>query len=186
MGGSRYFDTSSLQYLENIILLNVKAVSFLSHILLPRLREHPKGYILNVGSMAALSPIGFKTIYPASKAFVLSFSRSLNEELKGTGITVSVVLPGPMRTNPEITSRINQQGWWVRKGLLPPEVIAKGAVEGMLNRQKVIIPGFMNKVNCLLIKLLPVSLVSYLITMGIKREITEEVVLDDEVEKAVG
>ncbi|WP_449401654.1 SDR family NAD(P)-dependent oxidoreductase [Chryseobacterium wanjuense] len=62
--------------------------------------------------MAAFSPIGFKTVYPASKTFIHSFSRGLNEELRDTNVFVSVVNPGAMKTNPDVVSRIEKQGFW--------------------------------------------------------------------------
>lgn len=70
--------------------------------------------MLNVSSLAAFSPIGYKTVYPASKAFIHSFSRGLYQELKDTNVFVSVVNPGPMKTNAEVSRRIEEQGFWAR------------------------------------------------------------------------
>lgn len=87
------------------------ATSLLTHQLLPNLQKSSKAYVLNVSSLAAFSPIGYKTVYPASKAFIHSFSRGLYQELKDTNVFVSVVNPGPMKTNAEVSRRIEEQGF---------------------------------------------------------------------------
>ena len=74
IGGSKKFSDASGSYIEKIIQLNVLATSLLTHQLLPNLQKSSKAYVLNVSSLAAFSPIGYKTVYPASKAFIHSFS----------------------------------------------------------------------------------------------------------------
>ena len=76
-GGSRRFVEASTQYLENILDLNTKGTALLTHALLPNLLRQPRAYVLNIGSMAAHTPTGFKTVYPASKAFIHHFSLGL-------------------------------------------------------------------------------------------------------------
>ena len=88
LGGALPFLEASPQYIEQIILLNMYALVMLTRFLLPNLKRQENGYILNIASLAAFSPMPFKTVYPASKAFVYSFSRGLDAELKGTGISV--------------------------------------------------------------------------------------------------
>src|SRR5699024_12447816 len=65
-----------------MIQLNVTAPTLLTHQLLQNLQKQEAAYILNISSLAAFSPIGYKTVYPASKVFIHSFSRGLNQELK--------------------------------------------------------------------------------------------------------
>ena len=105
--------------------------------------------------MAAFSPIPFKTVYPASKAFVYSFSRCLQEELKGSTIKVSVINPGPIMTNPDVIARIEKHGFLGKIGLLSAKKIAQIAITNLLNGRFVIIPGFFNKINLLLIRIIP-------------------------------
>src|SRR5690606_12704366 len=93
LGGTKRFTEASIQYIDRIMQVNVVATSLLTHQLLPNLLRQQEAYILNVSSMAAFSPIGYKTVYPASKTFIHSFSRGLSEELKKTGVVVSVVNP---------------------------------------------------------------------------------------------
>lgn len=156
VGGSVSFETASLAYIENIIMLNVRALSLLTRLILPELKKHEKAWILNVASMASFSPIAYKTVYPASKAFVYSFSRGLYEELKDTGVFVSVLHPGPIETNPEVSKRIKDNGFFGRLGLITPEKLARIAITQLFKRDSLIIPGLMNKINWLLIKTVPI------------------------------
>lgn len=139
VGGTHGFEDASVEYLENIINLNVRCTALLTHQLLPNLKRQPKSYILNVGSMAAHTPAGFKTVYPASKSFVLSFSLGLREELKGTPVSVSVASPGAMATNPEVTERILKQGFFGKFTLKSTEAIARKCVRQTLRGKRKIV-----------------------------------------------
>ncbi|WP_194973437.1 SDR family NAD(P)-dependent oxidoreductase [Aquiflexum lacus] len=127
VGGTIRMTDADVDYLNNIIKLNVITTSVLTHQLLPNLLKQPRGYVLNISSLAAYLPIGFKTVYPASKSFVYSFSRGLNQELKGTNVSVSVVCPGPIRTNDEIMKRV-EKGFFGKFMVLEPEFIAKKCI----------------------------------------------------------
>ncbi|MCI9245457.1 MAG: SDR family NAD(P)-dependent oxidoreductase [Alistipes sp.] len=82
IGGTESFADCGPDYLDRIIQLNVRATTLLTHQLLPNLRQASQAYILNVSSMAAFSPVGYKTIYPASKRYIHDFTRGLYEELR--------------------------------------------------------------------------------------------------------
>ncbi len=174
VGGSQCLQDVGPNYINRILQINVKMVSLLCHQVLPKLKQHPKAYILNVASIAALSPIGFKTVYPASKAFIYSFSLGLCEELKSSGVSVSVILPGPMRTNADVSLRIEKQGWWVKSSILNTEEIACLGIRKLFAGVRVIIPGFMNKLNWLLIKLLPLQMSTSIITNTVRKELEEK------------
>lgn len=174
LGGTKKFDSSDIAYIEKIIQINIRIVALLTHTLLPKLKKNGPAYILNISSMAAFSPIGFKTVYPASKSFIYSFSRGLSEELRGSNVYVTAIFPGPIRTNKEIISRIEKQGWWVHAGLQSPEKLAKIAVKRLLKRKKIVIPGAINKINWFVIKILPPSLLIHLVSKAVKNEIDGE------------
>ncbi len=158
IGGTRWFMEAAPEYIDQIILLNMRAVVLLTRLLLPLLKKQGQAYILNIASMASFAPMPLKTVYPASKAFVYSFSRGLGEELKGTGVSVSVAHPGGMRTNPEVTQRINQHNRFVRSTTMSAARVAKICVRQTLKKDKLIIPGTMNKISWLTFKLIPVWL----------------------------
>lgn len=170
-GGTMAFETASARYIDTIIQLNIRATSLLTRLMLPVIRKQQKGYILNVASMASFSPIAFKTVYPASKAFVWSFTRGLTEELRGSNVFASVLHPGPMKTNPDVSSRIEKQGFVAQVGLLSPERTARIAIRQLFRRDSLIIPGFLNKVNWLLIRIIPIWIRLPIVSRLVRREI---------------
>ncbi|MBN1790991.1 MAG: SDR family NAD(P)-dependent oxidoreductase [Bacteroidales bacterium] len=174
IGGTRAFDEASTSYIDNIIQLNIRATSLLTRLILPELKTHHQSFILNVASMASFSPIAYKTVYPASKAFIWSFSRGLYEELKDTGVFVSVIHPGPMKTNPDVTKRIERQKLFGKIGLITTQRTAEIAVNNLLKHDSLIIPGFLNKLNWLMIQIVPVWIRLNLLSRVIKRELKDE------------
>jgi short-subunit dehydrogenase len=171
MGGTVAFQEASVDYLDNIIQLNIRATSLLTRLLLEELKSHPQAFILNVSSMAAFSPIPYKTIYPASKAFIYSFSRGLSEELKGTSVKVVVLNPGPILTNPDVIKRIMKQGIFGKMGLLSAGTISRIAISGLLKGKRVIIPGVLNNLNHWLMRIFPESVRLRILGNVVHREI---------------
>ncbi len=82
----------------DLIRLNVAALVELTHRLLPALLRHGRGGVINVASEMAFQPMPYFASYAASKAFVLSFSEALAEELRGSGVRITAVAPGFVRT----------------------------------------------------------------------------------------
>lgn len=171
MGGSKEFESAGTEYLDNMISLNIRALTLITHQLIPELKSHRRSWILNVASMASFSPIGYKTIYSASKVFVLYFTRGLYQELKGTGVLASVVHPGPMKTNSFVTNRINRMGMFGRIGLLTPEYVAKKSINMMFRGKSLIILGWLNRMTWLLMKTVPDSIRLPFITKLVKKEL---------------
>jgi short-subunit dehydrogenase len=127
----------------------------LTRLLIPMLLQNRRAHILNISSMAAFSPIPYKSVYPASKAFVYSFSMGLREELRHTGIRVSVLHPGPMQTNPDTSKRIEKQGAFAKWSVVPVEVIAQFTLRQMQRGRAIIIPGVMNKLSYSIMSMIP-------------------------------
>ena len=151
-GGSRAFETADMDYLLRILHLNVLCTTILTKSLIDSLKQHTPARILNVGSMAGFTPTAYKTVYPASKSFIHAFSKGLREELRGTGVTVTLAAPGAMATSPEITQRIEKQGFFGRATLKSTPEIARKYVDGMLRGKRQII---LNPLSYFLTKLLP-------------------------------
>jgi len=171
-GGSTHFAEAPADYLNTIILLNIRALAILTRLFISELKRHDRAGILNVSSMAAFSPIPFKSVYPASKAFVYSFSIGLKEELRGTNVSVSVLHPGPMATSEEIKVRMGKHGWLAKKSLISTENMAKAAYKGMLSKRGVIIPGRLNRISMRLMALLPLSIKLPMLSRMFQRELT--------------
>jgi uncharacterized protein len=163
----------NLSYLETdrMLLLNIRTVVLLTHGLLPILKRQKQAYILNIASMASFSPMPFKGIYPASKAFVYSFSRGLYGELKGSNVFVSVAHPGGMATNPEVCERINGYNRIIRSTILSPEQTAEICIRQLLKKDSLIIPGIMNKISWLVQRIIPVWLQLMIFRITIRRVI---------------
>jgi short-subunit dehydrogenase len=172
IGGTRKFTDVSTEYLDRIIHLNIRATTMLTHHLLPKLLAHKKALIINIASMAAFGPIPYKTIYPASKAFIYSFSRSLNKELQGTGVRVVVVNPGQIVTNPDVTLRLITQGFLGKLGLLSAGRIARIAIENAEKGKDIIIPGLLNKLSRMLIRMIPECIRLNLLEKAYRKELT--------------
>lgn len=168
MGGTKSIEEATLNYIISIIQVNVKATAVLTHQLLPNLKRQQRSYILNVSSIAAFTPIGYKTVYPATKAFVHHFSRGLYAELKDTNVFVSVINPGAMATNPDTVARIAKQGFLGKFSLLQPEKVAKKSITQLFKRDTVIM---VNKFTWLLSAILPIWIKLPMMTNIIKREI---------------
>jgi short-subunit dehydrogenase len=98
LGHTAPFDQQPPEALRAMLDVNVRAVVELTRVFLPGMRERGRGRIVNVASNAAFQPVPFLTVYAASKAFVLSFTEGLAEELRGSGVQVQALCPGLTRT----------------------------------------------------------------------------------------
>ena len=174
-GGTCGFADSPPEYLDRIIQLNITATTMMTRLLLPGMLRQGKAYVLNVSSMASFSPIGYKTVYPASKRFVQHFSRGLYQELKNTSVFVGVVHPGPMKTNPDVTDRIERQGVFGKLGLLTPKYVARRSISQLFRRDTLYMPGLMNKINWLLMGITPVWISMPLMSKVVSREIQTDI-----------
>ena len=172
IGGTRRFDEVDSDYLNTMMQLNIKAPTLLTKLLVPNLQKQTKAFVLNVSSMAAFSPMPCKTVYPASKSYLLSFTRSLQEEYRSSTISFSVVTPGPMNTNPEVSERINKQSKAARMSLLAPEKVAEISLRGLFNGKKLILLNGPNRFNYILMHIIPLNIRMYLLGKIMKRELS--------------
>ena len=140
------FEETSIESNELVMNLNMAAVVRATHLLIPALRSSQPAYILNVASLAAIGPMPYMPIYAASKAFVLSFTLALREELHRSGIEVSVLCPGGMPTNGDSARRIGANGLRGRLSSVRPERVARIALTRTLRGRACIIPGSLNRI----------------------------------------
>jgi len=154
------FEKLSIEEHENIIDVNIKAQLKIAHAFIPILRRFNKSYLLNVGSTTCFQSVPYMSIYAASKAFVISFTRSLRFELKGSPISVSCLIPGSTDTDFVNRARMNEHAKkTATRYYMTAESVAKIAVEGMFKEKSEIIPGVSNKLHSILPKFVPKSFV---------------------------
>ncbi len=149
------FEDLDNQFIIDQIEVNVMAPTVLIKLLLPNLKQNTPAAILNVGSLAAMFALPKKQVYGGTKAYLLSFSKSLRKELKKDNITVTMVCPGGLNTTTKLCYQNRILGFMARESTLTPEEAAKIAIVGMLKGKKMIIPGFINRCFMAIDKLLP-------------------------------
>lgn len=159
-GFGAYGDFADLPLDEqsSMIHTNVNALVELTHKLLPHIIT-VRGRILNVASTAAFQPGPHMAVYYATKAFVLSFSEALAEELAPRGVHVSTLCPGPVPT--EFQKRAGLQGTVMSTSplMVEADVVAREAYEGLMKGKRLIIPGWGNKIGVQSQRLAPRRLV---------------------------
>ena len=148
-------DAALLDRAEQVAMidLNVRALTDLTLACLPAIRS-AKGGILNVASTAAFQPGPGMAVYYATKAFVLSFSEALWEELRGEGVRVTALCPGPTATGFQARARMDARLLDVVRPMSSAAVARAGA-DGFLRGDRVVVPGLMNKVTAALGPLAP-------------------------------
>jgi short-subunit dehydrogenase len=128
-----------------MIQVNVVAATELTRLIVPGMRQRGRGKILNVGSTAGFQPGPMMAVYYATKAYLNSLSQALANELAGTGISVTVLCPGP--TESEFAAVSGMAGTRLVKSrrMMTGRSVAEAGVRGMLRGQPVVIPGMQNK-----------------------------------------
>ena len=133
-----------------MVRTNCEALVALTSDYLPGMVVRGRGAVLNLGSLIAFQPVPFQATYGATKAFVLAFTEAIHEELRGTGVTVTALCPGPVRTEfgeaggfGGADERIPSWMW------LSPDEVARAGVEGLEKGRRVVVPGSVNQAGAL-------------------------------------
>jgi len=148
------FAERGLPKCREMIALNISAVMELTHIFAQKMAVRGSGRILNVASIAALQPVPFMAVYGATKAFVLSFSEAIRNELKKTGVTVTTLLPGPTATNFFNKAEANNVQMF-QQCMMSPQKVALSGYKAMMKGKKRVVPGFPNKCLAFVVKIFP-------------------------------
>jgi len=149
------FENIPLEDQMNMMQLNMNSMVALSHLFIPLLKKNRPAYILNVASTSAYQAIPSMTVYAASKAFVIIFTRGLQYELRDSGISVSCLIPGTTDTSFMDRGKMDALREIAKKFEMQADVVAKAAVNGLLKGTLEIIPGFSNKASAVGTKFLP-------------------------------
>jgi uncharacterized protein len=150
-----------------MVRLNCEAIVELSHRFVPGMLERRRGGVINVASTAAYQPLPFMATYAASKAFVLSFSLALAEELQDSEVRVLALCPGPVPTEFQQVARIELKA--ERVAVLSAEQTVSRALAGYAAGRRLIVPGALNKAGATLARLVPWRVTSSVVARAMKR-----------------
>ena len=139
---------------EAMLQLNVRVLSELTKVYVPRMLKQGWGRILNVSSVAAFLPGPYMSVYYASKAYVKSFSESLAEELRGSEVLVTCLCPGPTHSSFAASAGAEYVSFF-RGRLMTASAVAEYGYSSLMKGRRVAIPGFRNKLNVCLSRVLP-------------------------------
>ncbi len=143
-----------------MIQVNVVALTDLTKRLLPGMLERRNGKILNVASTAAFQPGPLMAVYYATKAYVLSFSEALANELEGSGVTVTALCPGPTETEFQKDAGMEETRLFRSPLVMNATSVARAGYEGMRKGKRIVIPGLANKILAQTVRFTPRRLVT--------------------------
>ncbi len=161
------FAQSNWEKQLQMINLNITALAYFTRLFLPEMIKHKSGKILNIASTAAFQPGPTMSVYFATKAFVLSFSEALANELKGTGVTVTTLCPGATATGFKSTASLDNSSLFKGK-VANSKSVAEFGHKAMMKGKSVVIHGFINKIMASSVRFAPRKLVTIIARMKLK------------------
>lgn len=161
LGDRGAFATSEPTRVSDMLSVNIVALTLLTRRLLPQMIAAKRGAILNVSSCASFMPMPGFAVYAATKAYVTSFSEALRTELRGTGVTVTALCPGPVHTE---FDRIAQRPEEAKQRPAPEftyvatEEVGRAGLEAVEAARPIVIPGAVMKLAMFIVRLTPMPL----------------------------
>ena len=159
-GTSGKFAETDLRAELDMIQVNVSALTHLTKLFLPQMLERKRGRILNVASTAAFQPGPLMAVYYATKAYVLSFSEAIAEELRGTGVTVTALCPGPTATEFQKNAGLGSEALLKLMRPVSSMDVARAGYHGLMRGKRIVIPGMKNKLGVQSLRVSPRALVT--------------------------
>lgn len=150
----RFADVDSDRQTD-MVQVNVTAVTDLTRQFLPGMIERGRGGVLNVASTAGFQPGPHMSVYYATKAFVLSFSEGLYEEVAGTGVTVTCLAPGATRTGFIEEADMAETALFQWGGTMRADTVAQRGYDAFRAGRALVVPGWTNKLGAFLVRLTP-------------------------------
>lgn len=157
------FAGSELKEIDELLQLNVVALTDLSRLLAPAMVQRKRGKIVNIASTAAFVPGPWMAVYYASKAYVLSLSEALATEMDGTGVTVTVVCPGPTATEFQGRAKMAQSKLFTMVSPMTAYAVAEDTYKGMMAGKTIVIPGTSNQILAGTSRFIPRSVTAKLV-----------------------
>jgi short-subunit dehydrogenase len=137
-------ESAKLDTYANLLQLNIVALTELTALFANDMRQRGFGRILNIGSIAAFQPCPNLAVYGASKSYVMNFTEALNFELRGTGVSATVLNPGVTETG--FVARANMHhAANANKGLMSAREVAETGYQAMMNGKLNVVPGWKNR-----------------------------------------
>lgn len=143
--GGEFADTAIQRELD-MIQVNIAALTHLTKLFIPAMIKRRAGRVLNVASTAAFQPGPLMAVYYATKAYVLSFSEALSEELRNTGVSVTALCPGPTQTDFAEAAQMTNSRLFNAFGVADAADVAKYGYDAMMQGKRLAIPGIRNKI----------------------------------------
>lgn len=158
LGHTAPFIDQPLDVVRAMLDVNIKALVELTQAFLPGMKGRGRGRIVNVASNAAFQPVPFLTVYAATKAFVLSFTEGLAEELRGTGIDVQGLCPGLTETE-FLDVAGTHDGLKVKKTpMLSVDEVVEASLRGLDRKRLRVVPGWTNRLAIFAQRFVPAAL----------------------------
>lgn len=154
-GDNGAFADSDWETASGMIMTNVHALAHLTRLFLPQMRARGKGRVLNVGSTAGLQPGPMMAVYYATKAFVNHFSEAIDAELKGSGVSVTVLCPGPTETGFQSASNAHGMKLFSYLSVASARDVAETGYRAMMSGKRMVIHGLLNKILAFNLRLSP-------------------------------
>ncbi len=164
------FTETNLQDKLAMIQVNITALTHLTKLVLPEMKARKRGRILNVASTAGFQPGPLMAVYYATKAYVISFSEAIANELKGSGISVSCLCPGATATEFAARAGMEKSRLFKLGAMQSRNVARAGYLKLLLGRSGLVIPGVINKLMVQSLRISPRRLVT-----AIARRLQEQV-----------
>jgi len=161
LGATGRFDRSDPSRISEILQVNVIALTELTRLLLPAMIARGSGRVMLVASTAAFQPGPHMAVYYATKAYVLSLGEAIAWELRGTGVTVTVLCPGPTATNFANAAEMNRTVLFKSPliKVMSAAEVARIGYRGLKRGKRVVIPGFPNKLSAMSSRVSPHAMV---------------------------
>ena len=172
LGDMGPFSSGESGRIKEMLMVNVVALTMLTRRLLPQMIARKRGAILNVSSAASFLPIAGFAVYAASKAYVTSFSEAIRAELRGTGVSVTSLCPGPVHTEFRDVARRSPgapENAAPEVAHVSVEEVVRAALDAVERDAPLVIPGILMKFGMFLLRLTPLSVLRLAARLSKKR-----------------
>ncbi|MEA5572297.1 SDR family oxidoreductase [Calothrix sp. UHCC 0171] len=155
-----FFADTDLTSELDMLQVNLVTLTHMTKLFVRDMAKRGQGKVLNVASTAAFQPGPLMAVYFATKAYVLSFSQAIANELEGTGVTVTVLCPGPTESAFHVTTGMAETELVKGKKMMDAATVARVGYRGLMANKTVVIPGVKNRILAETVRFIPRSLVT--------------------------